>query len=243
MAFHSREVDILKKLTAARVLELGCGLAQTAPVLCENFTQVYGIEPMQSPISRADFREHIAEHPNFSFTVATGEALPFERGFFDGVVSHWALHHYRYPLAVLGEAHRVLREGGWLLLSDAISHAEGISLRQANHLAFHRLAVAADRKMHVDHFPARAPEHIIELLQAADFAIDEAHVVAEEDLDTYTDDVAAAYLQNIRMLQNRLDDRASAEKSAFDALIEKIEREGIAAGPFVAILAHKRVHG
>lgn len=46
------------------------------------------------------------------------QSLPFPDGAFDGVLIECALSQMEQPEAVLGECARVLRPGGWLVLSD-----------------------------------------------------------------------------------------------------------------------------
>jgi SAM-dependent methyltransferase len=90
------------------------------------------------------------------FACADGCALPFAAGSFDAVALFEVLEHVppRSEPALLGEAHRVLRQGGTLLLSTPSRHPVGTLLDPAWWLSRHR------------HY---APAKVRDLLLAAGF--------------------------------------------------------------------------
>jgi SAM-dependent methyltransferase len=106
----------------AAVLDAGCGFGFALILLrWLGAAEVHGIdisEPMLRTIRAylpslpADFRDriHVAQ--------ASVERLPYEDRSFDLVLSIEAISHYRYPDAFFGEAARVLRPGGALLIRD-----------------------------------------------------------------------------------------------------------------------------
>lgn len=101
-----------------RVLELGVGaganLVHYDPLQVSHVT---AIEPS------AELRRFAAqaERPAglcIDLVDAEGEALPFQAGHFDTVLSTFTLCSVRDPLAVLSEARRVLRPGGSFLFCE-----------------------------------------------------------------------------------------------------------------------------
>jgi len=102
----------------ARVLEIGSG---TGPVCRElvswpGVAEVVGIDPSPFLVERARGLASLIR--NLRFEVADGRDLPFDAASFDVVVFHTTLCHVPKPQAVLDEARRVLRQGGWLAIFD-----------------------------------------------------------------------------------------------------------------------------
>ena len=101
------------------VLEIGCG---TGPV-CRRFAElpgvarVLGIDPAPVLIARA--RELTQGDGRLEFRVASGQSSGCDDASFDGVVLHTLLSHVPDQQALLAEAYRVLKRGGWLVVCDA----------------------------------------------------------------------------------------------------------------------------
>lgn len=103
------------------VLELGCGVGAQMRLLLERFPRARftGID-----ISREQLQ---AAHVQLADEVARGRVelleasayrLPFADASFDAVYTYWVLEHLGNPLALLGEARRVLRPGGLLVCTE-----------------------------------------------------------------------------------------------------------------------------
>ncbi len=112
---YLRDIDFPER---ARVLEVGCGTGPIARVLAAwpRIGEVVGVDPSPYLIDKA--RRLSSGVPNVVFEVGDGKALGFKEASFDVVVLHTLLTHVLEPAAVLGEAHRVLRSGGWLGVCD-----------------------------------------------------------------------------------------------------------------------------
>ena len=92
----------------ARLLDVGCGSGW----LGEHFEHYTGIDGSAEAVAAARERGREILQGNVD------EPLPFEDASFDGVVLKDLLEHVADPVAVVGEARRVLRPGGRVFASS-----------------------------------------------------------------------------------------------------------------------------
>jgi len=118
------ELDLLASmvhLPGAQLIELGCGAARLAAELVERFpgTRVTGLE-----VDERQLAKNLAAPatPGLTFVNAGAQAIPFADDFFDGAFMLKSLHHVPIPLMAqaLAEAARVLKNGGWLYVSEPV---------------------------------------------------------------------------------------------------------------------------
>lgn len=103
-------------LPGKRILDIGCGTGTLAKRLNQDGAVVTGIDPGAAALEQAR-----AAVPEARFEAATGEALPFPDGSFDGAVMLNALHHVPDPAAALVEAARVLGPGECLVVVEPLA--------------------------------------------------------------------------------------------------------------------------
>ncbi len=111
---HNRQ--IARKLSAKKVLDVGCGYGALVDFLRSQDFQPVGIDPGADSISVA--RELF---PSSDLRLADPLRLEFEDGAFDHVVLKDALHHvveYENRSQMLEEIVRVLAPGGTLIIFD-----------------------------------------------------------------------------------------------------------------------------
>lgn len=101
-----------------RVLDVGCGtgLLEEAAGRHHPETHLVGIDISPAMLEQA--RRKLAATVPVVFVNAAAEALPFASGSFDAVVCANSFHYFRQPMRVMDEFRRVLRPGGWLVLTD-----------------------------------------------------------------------------------------------------------------------------
>ena len=68
-------------------------------------------------------------HPGIVFDQGDAEALPYDDGSFDSVVSNFGIHHVPRPIEALRQAYRVLRPSGSLAFTIWAAPAENIAWR------------------------------------------------------------------------------------------------------------------
>jgi SAM-dependent methyltransferase len=96
-----------------RLLEVGCGVGAVLAVLGQEFPglELVGVDIEQKQLAFA--RGHLERAGvEASLVEADASALPFPDGSFDHVWTMWFLEHVADPVAVLGEARRVLGPAG-----------------------------------------------------------------------------------------------------------------------------------
>lgn len=97
----------------ARVLDAGCGLANTVFGLHHAGFDAYGVD--FAPETVEAVRKHA---PELKIELADVRDMPFEDNFFDGVWSLGVIEHFTEGYdAIIKEAHRVLKPGGLLFLT------------------------------------------------------------------------------------------------------------------------------
>jgi SAM-dependent methyltransferase len=108
-AIYAEELRVLRELVPRRgpLLEIGVGTGRFA----EPLGVTYGLDPSLPMLRRAAARGVTA-------ICGRGEALPFASGSFAGVLLVTTLCFLDDPRLALGEARRVLREGGRLVVAD-----------------------------------------------------------------------------------------------------------------------------
>ncbi len=102
-----------------RVLDLGCGFGDLLYGLRDDFAELYGADPSAEMVAHAteNLRARAVATP-FRVVRALAEALPFDDGLFDAVVTTDTYEHIHVDQRerALSEIQRVLRPGGRLVL-------------------------------------------------------------------------------------------------------------------------------
>jgi SAM-dependent methyltransferase len=137
-------VDLVPEDPEASWLEVACGPAVISRGLAAKVGRVRGVDLTPTMVEKA--REEAAEEgiDNVEFSVGDATALDFEDACFDGAVTRFSFHHIPAPQRVLAEMARVVRPGGWVIVSDLLTdeaadaqvwHQEIERLRDPSHWA------------------------------------------------------------------------------------------------------------
>ena len=108
--------DLLPELQGRRVLEVGCGTGNVSLELARRGARVVGLD-ISGPMLAA--AEHKARRQGLALTLIRGQAdaLPFPKAVFEGVISFLALDFIPDRAGAVREMVRVLRPGGFLVVS------------------------------------------------------------------------------------------------------------------------------
>jgi ArsR family transcriptional regulator len=102
------------------VADLGCGTGQVAAALAPHVRRVIGVDQSAAMLKAA--RRRTAGCSNVELHQGRLEALPLEDESVDAALLLLALTYVEEPLAALGEARRVLRRHGRVVVVDLLRH-------------------------------------------------------------------------------------------------------------------------
>ena len=117
-AVLDRMIEIGQPQQAWRVRDIGTGTGHTAIAFDPHVGEVVGLDLTQEMLAEAG--KLAVEHEVSNLLLQQGDAheMPFENEAFDLVTCRRAAHHFSDIGRALGEAVRVLRRGGMLLIDD-----------------------------------------------------------------------------------------------------------------------------
>ena len=116
---RERQAAILDYKWTGRVLEIGSGRGFVACLLAltSDLTSLIGLEPNPTYLRQSHQLAITNGAGSFTPVAGAGERLPFLSATFDWVLISEVLEHIRQPVPVVREAARVLRPGGYALLT------------------------------------------------------------------------------------------------------------------------------
>jgi SAM-dependent methyltransferase len=194
VAYREAYLELIDLPRTATVLDLGCGTGVVARAIAarDGFTgTVTGIDLSDDFIAAAEtFAAANGVSDRVQFAVGDAHQLDFPAASFDTVVAHTLVSHVRDPLAVLAEAARVVRPGGYVAVFDGdyASLTFGCSdprLGEAVEPALQATIMSSPRVMR--EIPRLLPKAGLRLIAT------QAHVYAEAGSSTFMLNLAETY--------------------------------------------------
>ncbi|HEY1853207.1 MAG TPA: class I SAM-dependent methyltransferase [Solirubrobacterales bacterium] len=102
----------------ARWLEVACGPSMVGRELARKVGSVHGVDLTPAMIEKAREEAQREGLANVELSLGDATALEFEDASFDGAITRFSLHHIPAPQRVVAEMARVVRPGGWVVVSD-----------------------------------------------------------------------------------------------------------------------------
>jgi ubiquinone/menaquinone biosynthesis C-methylase UbiE len=111
----------------ARWAEIACGPGLIARALAPRVGSVVGFDLTPAMVEKARAEAAAAGVENVDFEVGDATALDVPDDSFDGAITRFSLHHIPAPVRVLEEMRRVVKPGGWVVVSDFVADDDGES--------------------------------------------------------------------------------------------------------------------
>jgi SAM-dependent methyltransferase len=107
-----------------RWLDVACGPGLVARAMAPKVASVVGVDVTPAMVELARAEAAAAGLANVEFRLGDVGRLDLPDDAFDGAICRFAFHHIPVPGRVLAEMARVVRPGGWVVVSDHVSDAE-----------------------------------------------------------------------------------------------------------------------
>jgi SAM-dependent methyltransferase len=161
-------VELVPADAGARWLEAACGPAIVGRAVAARVGAVHGVDLTPAMIEKARAEAATAGLENIEFSLGDATALTFPDASFDGAVTRFSLHHIPAPQRLLEEMARVVRPGGWVVIADHLTDADGDAA------AWHE---EIERLRDPSHWACLTRERLLALGEAAGLELDEEQVV------------------------------------------------------------------
>jgi ArsR family transcriptional regulator len=114
------------------VADLGCGTGALSATLAPFVRRVIAVDASAAMLAAA--RRRLDGPANVDIRQGQVESLPIDGGQVDAAVMSLVLHYIAEPAKALGEAARVLRPGGHLIVVDMMPHDRDEYRQQMGHV-------------------------------------------------------------------------------------------------------------
>jgi SAM-dependent methyltransferase len=161
-------VELVPEDPGASWVDVACGPGVISRATAARVGSVTGVDLTPAMIGEAEQRAAEEGIENVAFQVGDATALDFADGSFDGAITRLSLHHVPAPGRVVAEMARVVRPGGWVVLSDIVADGDG----EAN-----AWREEIERLRDPSHWACQTPERLRKMGAAAGLSIDHEELV------------------------------------------------------------------
>jgi SAM-dependent methyltransferase len=109
-------------IPGSRILDVGCGAGASVEYLIDGFQlDAVGIDPSETMLTLG-----LARNARLPIIPGRAENMPFSDRSMDAVISECSLSQVSHAGRALEEIDRVLRDDGWLIVSDIYARQQGL---------------------------------------------------------------------------------------------------------------------
>jgi SAM-dependent methyltransferase len=170
-------IDLVPADAGADWIDLACGPGIVSRATAAKVGSVKGVDLTPAMIEEAKRRAAEEGIENVDFVEGDVTALRLDDDSFDGAITRLSLHHIPAPGRVVAEMARVVRPGGWILVSDIVADRD----RDAN-----AWREEIERLRDPSHWACHTPESLRAMGEEAGLLLDEEKLVPIEiDFDEW----------------------------------------------------------
>ncbi len=118
-------IELVPEDSGSEWIDVACGPGVVSRATASRVGSVRGVDLTPAMVEEAARRADEEGVGNVDFTVGDATALELPNDSFDGAITRFSLHHIPAPGRVVAEMARVVRPGGWVLVSDIVGDEDG----------------------------------------------------------------------------------------------------------------------
>ncbi|MGB6647413.1 MAG: methyltransferase domain-containing protein [Bacteroidota bacterium] len=196
--FGLKLLEVVELRQNMRVLDVGSGTGFPLLELSQRLgstSRVIGIDPWATALDRARMKIRLWGAKNVQLVEGVAEAMPFEDGYFDLVVSNNGINNVEDDRKTLSEISRVSRPGAQLVVTVNLPDTM-VEFYDIYRAVLHEAGKSAERERLEEHiWKKRKPlAHTRGIIEEAGFAVKETH----------RDQFALRYTDGRAMLENHI---------------------------------------
>jgi SAM-dependent methyltransferase len=170
-------IELVPEDADADWIDLACGPGVVSRATAGRVGSVHGLDLTPAMIEEAERRAKEEGVDNVRFSLGDATAPDFADDSFDGAITRLSLHHIPAPGRVVAEMARLVRPGGWVLVSDIVADRD----RDAN-----AWREEIERLRDPSHWACHTPGSLRAMGEAAGLLLDEEKPIPIEiDFDDW----------------------------------------------------------
>jgi len=231
--------EVLGTIDGGEILDIASGAGQFIDVLVGSlgsWEHITGLDLSEEIMQEAS-QKFVGDQ--FSFVTGSAMDLPFEPGSFDMVCMSKGLHHVPDPAAALNEMLRVVKQDGYLVVSEMYS--DGLNAAQESQKSYHHLRVEVDKLMGIDHNVTFRKEDLLEIINKVSLSEVRVSEYLEPDVDAFNQEVIKEYIEKMEGWIGELKDNTEAGniRLKLKNVEDKMIKDGFAKPPLLIFLGKK----